>query len=312
MSSSETLAIPSGRTLLLALRAPFFTASVAPVLCGTAAAWRDGFDFSAGFFLLTLVGVVLLHAGANTANDYFDHKSGTDEINVERVAPFTGGSRLIQEGAIRPGHMLALSLALYAAGALIGLYLAWTRGMLILVLGLIGAAGGFFYTAPPFRLAGRALGEATVGLNFGLLAVLGSYYVQARGLGWTAFHTGVPVALLITAVLFINQFPDTASDAATGKRHIVARIGKKRSVRLYLLFTGLPYLYIAISATTGGLPLTSLGALAGAIPAVRAMRTATRFFDSSPQLTPALRDTIAAHALTGVLLAASLVIDRLI
>ena len=312
MSSSETMAVPSGRTLLLALRAPFFTASVVPVLCGTAAAWSDGFDFSAGFFLLTLVGVVLLHAGTNTANDYFDHKSGTDEINVERVAPFTGGSRLIQEGTIRPGHMLAFSMALYAAGGLIGLYLAWTRGMLILALGLIGAASGFFYTAPPFRLAGRALGEVAVGLNFGLLAVMGSYYVQARGLGWTAFHAGVPVALLITAVLFINQFPDTASDAATGKRHIVARIGKKRSVRLYLLFAGLPYLYIALCAATGGLPLTILAALAGAIPAARAMRTAARFFESSPQLTPALRDTIAAHALTGVLLAASLVIDRLI
>jgi len=153
------MAIPSGRTLLLALRAPFFTASVVPVFCGTAAAWKDGFAFSAGFFLLTLLGVVLLHAGTNTANDYFDHKSGTDEINVERIAPFTGGSRLIQEGAIRPGQMLTFSLVIYGAGGLIGLYLAWARGPLIIALGLIGAACGFFYTAPPSALPAELLGR---------------------------------------------------------------------------------------------------------------------------------------------------------
>jgi len=90
------------------LRAPFFTASVIPILLGAAVAWSKGFPFSWGLFILTLLGGVLLHAGANVSNDYYDHKSGTDDINVEFVNPFTGGSRMIQKGLMTPRQVLQI------------------------------------------------------------------------------------------------------------------------------------------------------------------------------------------------------------
>ncbi|MFX0056258.1 MAG: prenyltransferase, partial [Candidatus Hermodarchaeota archaeon] len=214
---------------MLEMRLPFLTASITPVLLGTAMAWGMHGIFLLDLFLLTLVVGVCLHLGANISNDYFDHISTADDINVEYVRPFTGGSRMIQLGWLSPREVLAGSFVAFGIAAIIGLYLAFTRDMLLLVFGIVGAASGFFYTAPPFRFVSRGFGEVFIGLNFGVLMVLGSYYVQVLVLAWEPVIASLPIAFLITAVLYINEFPDATADEAAGKLTIVVRLGKRRA-----------------------------------------------------------------------------------
>ena len=241
---------------LIEMRAPFFTATVIPVALGAAVAWARQGEFHLGYLLLTLLGGVLLHAGINVSNDYFDHVSGNDEANVEFVSPFTGGSRMIQEGLLSPKEVLVESLLLLGGGCLIGVILFWLRGPWVLVLGLIGVISGFFYTAPPLRLVSRGFGELFIGLDFGILMVLGSYYVQAQSLSWEPAVAAIPVALLISAVLYINEFQDCAADVAAGKNHWVARLGKRLGVWGYVAHLGLTYTGIVVPVLAGWIPPT--------------------------------------------------------
>src|SRR4030042_4915776 len=109
------------------LRVPFLPGTVVSVFLGTTIAWAKGNVFNLGFFLAALVGGILLHLGANVSNDYFDHKSGNDEVNKEFVRPFSGGSRMIQSGLLTPREVFAGAITLYALAFLIGLYLSWAE-----------------------------------------------------------------------------------------------------------------------------------------------------------------------------------------
>jgi 1,4-dihydroxy-2-naphthoate polyprenyltransferase len=298
--------------LLEELRAPFFTASIVPVLLGAAVAWSNTGHFEFLAFLLTLIAGVCLHAGTNVANDYFDHKSGNDEINVEFIRPFTGGSRLIQKGLLDPRTVLTEAIVLFAIGGLIGLYLAVTKGPAILVLGVVGAFCGFFYTAPPVNIAARGIGELVVGVNFGVLMTLGSYYVQARQFSGSAFLASLPVAILIADVLYINEFPDLVADKAVGKNHIVARLGKEKAVWGYLILTLAAYLSILIPVVTRSVPPYCLLGLVTLPLAVKALNVAIINYSDSSKLAPANAATILIHALTGILVAVGFILDRII
>ncbi|MCX7597799.1 MAG: prenyltransferase, partial [Armatimonadetes bacterium] len=165
------------QTYFLASRPAFFTASVVPVaVAGAYVRWRDG-TCPLGLWLATGLGLVLLHAAANLLNDYFDHLSGADEVNTMFVAPFTGGARFIQRGLLLPEEVLFAGLFCLAAGSVIGLYLSAVRGWAVLGLGILGVVTLFFYTAPPLKLGYRGLGELMIGLDFGVLPMLGTEYV---------------------------------------------------------------------------------------------------------------------------------------
>ena len=293
------------------LRAPFFTASVIPVILGTAIAWEQAGRIVWLLFVLTLIGGMLLHAGANVANDYFDYLSGTDDVNVEYVRPFTGGSRMIQNGIMTPREVLAESLVLYALAGGIGLYLTWVCGPMILVLGAIGAFSGFFYCAPPFKLVHRGIGEFFIGLNFGVLMTLGAYYVQAGKLAMEPLAASIPVALLIIAVLYINEFQDEAADRAVGKNHLVVRLGKKNAVIGYAIVMLTVYISIAVAVIAGWLNPWALLGLAALPPATIAIVIAGRNYDDSKALAPANALTVASHLVTGLALTAAYIIAGL-
>ncbi|MFQ5951817.1 MAG: prenyltransferase, partial [Candidatus Omnitrophota bacterium] len=192
---------------LKAIRVPFFTATIIPVALGSIIAWHGTNNFIWMKFALAMIGALLIHAGTNLANDYFDHISGCDEANLTPT-PFSGGSRVIQEGLIAPKKILYISLAAFILGGSIGLYLNYLcAGNVILILGVIGIFLGIFYTARPLRIGYGSFGELVVGIGFGPLMVLGSYYVQAQTLPLQVLLTSIPVGILIALVLFINEFP---------------------------------------------------------------------------------------------------------
>jgi 1,4-dihydroxy-2-naphthoate octaprenyltransferase len=294
---------------VIKLRAPFFTATIVPVCLGAAIAWARTGTCNPWYFLLTLVGAVCLHAGTNMTNDYFDHTWGSDEINVEFANPFTGGSRLIQMGIVKPEVFLWQGLGFFVLGGLIGLALTFTRGLWVLWLGIIGAFSGYFYTAPPFRLVRTGVGELLIGLSFGPLMVLGSFYTQTQAVSWEPVIASLPVALLIALVVWINQFQDMRADAAVGKNHWVVRLGRKRSATAYGLLLALVYLSLLAGVLFGGVtPFALLGLLTSPL-AVKAYRVARLHYDHPRELTPANAATIQIHLWTGVLITLGYVVQ---
>ncbi|MBM2831086.1 MAG: 1,4-dihydroxy-2-naphthoate octaprenyltransferase [Dehalococcoidia bacterium] len=284
------------------IRAPFLTAALVPVLLGTAISFAQTKSLDWGFFVLTLIAGLLIHAGANTINDYFDHKSGNDDINREYVRPFSGGSRLIQLGLLTPMEVLGISLFCFLVSSLLGLYLAWTRGPLILVLGVIGVISAFFYTGRPFYWAKRGMGELLVGLNFGPLMTLGAYYVQTRTFSWLPVLVAIPVGLLIAAVLYINEFPDYTADKAVGKRTLVVRLGRRHAVPLYIAMMVLANLAIIAGVALNVLPLAALLALVLIPLSFRAIQNALVHYQSSHDLAPTNALTITGHLALGLAL----------
>jgi 1,4-dihydroxy-2-naphthoate octaprenyltransferase len=296
---------------LAELRAPFFSASIIPVILGAAVAYNETAALNLPFFLLTLLGILLLHAGANVANDYFDHRSGCDPANINYVRPFTGGSRLIQKKLLSPKAVLTESIVLYALGSLIGAYLAFQVGYPVLILGAVGLFCGYFYSAPPLKLADRGVGELLIALNFGTLITLGSYYVQTQKFAISAALASIPIAVLIGAVIYINEFQDVAADASCGKRTLVVRLGKEKASRVFTCILLSPYIFIACAVGLRSMPLWSLLALFSLPLAVKAIGVARKNYADFERLASANASTILAHILVGLLLTTGYVIDRL-
>jgi len=294
------------------LRAPFFTADLVPVCLGVAIAWARADTFNLWYLLLTLVGAICINAGTNMTNDYFDHKWGSDEVNTEFANPFTGGSRLIQMGIVKPKTFLWQGIGFFVLAAFIGLALTRARGPWVLWLGLIGVFTGFFYTAPPVRLARTGLGELLVGLNLGPLMVLGSYYVQTQKVSWEPVIASLPVALLITLVLWINEFQDMPADAIVGKNHMVVRLGRKRATTVYGLLLATVYLSLLAGVLFGGVtPFALLGLLTLPL-AVMAYRVTRVHYDHPQELIPANAATVLIHLMTGLLIALGYVIQGVV
>ncbi len=286
------------------LRLPFITASIIPVLLGTSIAGAIANAFNPLFFALAVIGGATLHLGANILNDYFDHRSGTDDRNIEFVRPFSGGSRVIQLGLLTPLEVMTGGIFFLIIGSSIGLFFTWTSGWFVLVLMLVGVASAVFYTAPPLNLVSRGVGEAFIGLNFGYLMTLGAYYVQTGSVSWIPLVAATPVALLIAAVLYINEFPDYTADRAAGKWHLVVRLGRNKAAVGYLGLIVATYMSILVAVVLNVMPIETLISLVTLPLAVKAIKYTLAYHSQTSNLVPANASTINIHLLTGVLLTA--------
>ena len=288
-------------TWLVIMRLPFLTATFVPLFVGAAVANFMGYDVSWSLLGLTILGGSFLHIGTNTANDYFDHTSGTDEANYNYMVPYSGGSRSIQMGLISAKGMLTVSLVSFALSAVVGVPLILRAGINILWLGLIGFVSGFFYTAPPFRFASRkGLGELLIGLNFGPLMVVGSALVQTQEVLPEALLAGIPIGLLVAAIVYVNEFPDHDGDKATGKDTLIVVFGQKKARMGYVLLVAGAFISIAVMALIGTFPMLSLIALPAAYFGIKAIQTLYQYYNDR-LLLPANAGTINMHLVTGLL-----------
>jgi 1,4-dihydroxy-2-naphthoate octaprenyltransferase len=295
---------------MVIMRLPFLTATIVPILLGAAIASRYvSIDWV--YFALTMLGGFFLHIGTNTSNDYFDHTSGTDEANYNYMVPFSGGSRSIQMGLISAKGMLYISIATFALSGLIGIPLINKAGINILYLGFIGFLSGFFYTAPPFRFASRkGLGELLIGLNFGPLMAAGSFLVQTSGDTTylnDAILAGIPIGLLVAAIVYVNQFPDHDGDKATGKNNLVVVFGpEKARIGYVFLVIGAFISIIALAlAKPETFPMLSLISLITSFYSIYTIKTLYKYYDNR-LLQPANAGTIGLHFLTGVFFCAGI------
>lgn len=209
----------------LATRPAFLLVSLLPVCVGTVAASYQGYSLQIGLFLLALLAILLLHAGVNVMNDYYDEQNGTDRLNTERIYPFTGGSRFIQNQILSAKQTFYFAWSLLGIAILLGLGLVWQTGSGLFWIGGVGCLIGWGYSAPPLQLNSRGLGEPAVALCMGSLIPLGAWYVQTQQLAWYPCLISLPLGLLVMNILLINQFPDAKADAASGKYHWVVRWG---------------------------------------------------------------------------------------
>ncbi len=233
--------------LFLASRPKFLVASAAPVLVGSCLGYATAGSFSTILFILALLAIMALHAGANMANDYFDHISGNDAVN-RNPTPFSGGSRYIQKGILSPKTVLLAALVALAVGSAIGIVIVLlTQSVFILILGLIGLLGGFFYTADPIRLGYRYVGEFVIALLFGLLPVFASYYLQTEMIDTTPILPACLIGILIFLVILVNEFPDLKADAAVNKRTLVVCFGVPASVWIYRIALIASFLVAAVA-----------------------------------------------------------------
>lgn len=283
-----------------AMRAAFFSASLIPVLVGGALASRLG-EFQLIPMCLALLVILGNHAGANLINDYYD-AIGSDAVN-DQPTPFSGGSRVIQQGlmtraTVFRGAVVAYSLGL---GTAIGLTLFY-RNPVVLILAISGALLGIFYSITSVKGMARGWGELAVGIAFGPLAVMGSFVLQTGYLIPEAVWAGVPVGFLIIGVLILNEFPDRMADARSGKRNLIVRIGYIRGVWLYLTVISLAYLTIFIGVISGIFPVTILFSSATIPLAVWVFLELHRYYDKVPQIVPAMAGNIGLHFLTGLFL----------
>ena len=288
---------------MVIMRLPFLSATFVPIFAGAAVASMLGETVSWSWLGLTLLGGALLHIGTNTSNDYFDHRSGTDAINYNYSNEgLNGGSRSIQMGLITPKGMLTVAVATFTLSAVVGIPLIIKSGLPILWLGLVGFFSGLFYTAPPFKFSSRkGMGEFLIGLNFGPLMVAGSSLVQTGRLIPEAFLVGIPIGLLIAAVVYMNEFPDHESDKATGKNTLIVVFGPERARAGYVALIASAFVSIIVMALNGTLPMLSLIALLALYFGYTATKTLYKYYDNR-LLQPANWGTIIMHSVTGILL----------
>jgi 1,4-dihydroxy-2-naphthoate octaprenyltransferase len=303
-----------GWLFLRATRLPFLTATLVPVILGVAAAALEG-SWSLVLALLTFLGAAFVHLGLNVANDVFDTMSGADAANTTPTQ-FSGGSRVIHYGLVSLRGMALLSAGFYLAGIGIGLYLAArTDFWPLFVLGAVGVTISIIYTAPPFRLVHRGVGELAVALGFGPIMVLGAYFVQAQRYSFEAGYLSIPVALLIAGVLYMNEIPDRAGDARAGKRTLPVRLSRAGVIAGYVGMVVTTYGLIAVGAIIGIIPRPALLGLATIPLAVRVVKGLREHYEDPYALMPTMGKNIQLHLFTGLLLFAGYLIaiaaDRL-
>ena len=289
----------------MATRPAFLTVTFVGVLIGWASAWSDGAPISALGAALTMIFALVAHAGANVINDDYDSVSGCDEANHERLFPFIGGSRFIQNGVLTPHQVKVFGYGLLLAVIPPGLWLAAAGAPGLLVIGAAGLFAGWAYSAPPLALQARGVGEFGITLGW-LTIVAGSDFVQRGAFSFRPVAAGLGFALLVANVLYINQFPDLRADASVGKRTLVVRLGAANARWGYAAIGTLAYLWTLAMVSSGRLPAASLATLAAALATLAATRILWGAADRPAALAPALPLTIVAASAYGLLMAATL------
>jgi 1,4-dihydroxy-2-naphthoate octaprenyltransferase len=284
---------------LLAARPRTLPAAVAPVLVGTSLAIGEG-TFRPLAFACALIGSIFIQIGTNLSNDYSDARRGAD--TEDRLGPV----RVTAGGLMPPRTVLLGTYVAFGIAVLAGVYLIAIAGWQLLLVGAASILAGVLYTGGPRPYGYEGLGEVFVFLFFGVVAVVGSYFVQTEDLRWEAFALSVPVGLLAAAILLVNNIRDADTDRRAGKETLAVRLGRDGARRLFMACIAVAYLAVPVIAIAGRdispLVLLALLSLPLAVRLVRVVRERT----DGPALNEALARTGMLLALFSLLLSIGL------
>lgn len=286
-------------------RPGFLVITAVATLLGMASAAACGCGFDVIKASVTVLLACMAHAGANVLNDYHDARNGADAANPAPLSPFTGGSRLIQQGEVSLEDARRLAWMLLGLTALGGLWLAVKSGGGLLLIGMAGLLLGWAYSAPPLALMTRGLGELTVAGVWWLM-VIGADYVQRGQFFPIPASVALSYAMLVANILLVNGLPDVASDAQVGKRTLAVRLGPRLSALLYLLLALLAHGWLALSAWLLVPPMQALWGLLSLPLSLGAAGLIWQRGTRPETLRPAIVLTIAATVVHGLGMAAGL------
>jgi 1,4-dihydroxy-2-naphthoate octaprenyltransferase len=258
----------------MAARVRTLPAAVAPVLVGTSLALGDG-HFHPLAFVAALLGAVFIQVGTNLSNDYSDARRGAD--TEDRLGPV----RVTAGGLVPPGQVLVATYVTFGLAVACGAYLIAVAGWALLAVGAASILAGVLYTGGPRPYGYEGLGELFVFLFFGIVAVAGSYYVQVQKLPWEAFVCAVPVGLLASAILVVNNVRDLETDRRAGKRTLAVRLGRERTRGLYVAMLVLAFATAPVAWWAGSMTAWLLLPWLAAPLAVRLARVVRTRVDGS-------------------------------
>ena len=239
MIESSAQNISKWETWVLASRPKTLLASAVPVIIGSSIAVFDNeFKPIAAFF--ALICSALIQIGTNFVNDLYDFLHGTDK--KDRVGP----TRVLAAGLVTPNEMKIAITIIFGLSFLLGLYLVYVGGWIILLIGILSIMAGIAYTAGPLPLAYNGLGDIFVFIFFGFVGTVGTYYVQALQLTPLVFWVSVPVGALITNVLVVNNYRDIDEDKLNGKHTLAVKWGQKFTRLQYVVFTVISYAILLV------------------------------------------------------------------
>jgi 1,4-dihydroxy-2-naphthoate octaprenyltransferase len=236
---------------VLAIRPRTLPAAAAGVVMGAALAWRDG-HFRIDAALVCLFTALLLQIGSNLANDVFDFERGTD--TTERLGP----TRVTQAGLLTPKQVKAGMAVVFGLAVILGLYLAWLGGWIILIVGVAAIVSAIAYTGGPIPIGYHGLGDIFVFIFFGLASVAGTYYIQAETVSSAVWLMTIPPGLIITAILVVNNLRDLENDRKAGKHTLAVRMGEHATKIQYIICIVIAYLILIPVAWVGLIPWKAL------------------------------------------------------
>lgn len=282
-------------------------ASFSALLLGTAAAARLG-PIHWGWLAITVLGIFAIEVAKNASGEVVDFARGVDQaVAPEDRSPFSGGKRVLVDNLLTRGQTIGIAVVGYLVGVAAGLLIVWQREPGVLWIGVAGIALAYFYHAPPLRLSYRGLGELAVAVAYGPLICAGAFLVQRGTIASEVLWLSLPLALLIAAFLWINEFPDYLADQSAGKRTLVVRLGRQRASQGFAAIVATASLLMVL------MPLATAprGALMGAIaivPAVSAARILLAAPERTAQVIPAQVRTLQAFVLYAVAASLGLVL----
>ncbi len=291
---------------LLLPRFQFLPLTVILVSLGTGVAAYEG-SFHLGYFILAMVGSILVHITVNVINDYYDYVDGID-LNTQRT-PFSGGSGVLPSNLLKPSQAFWFATISLLIAMGIGGYFCFARGWWLFPLLLVAGFSAYFYNV---YLSRWWVGELFAGLNFGPLLVLGSYFVQTGRYSWEALVASLAPGILTSNLLFLNEFPDREADRKGGRRHLVISLGKKDASYLFVILLATSYLCILVGVLTKMMPLMTLIGFGTVIFGWKAARGALKYHNDMDRLVPILGANVITILGTQALLAIGYLIASII
>jgi 1,4-dihydroxy-2-naphthoate polyprenyltransferase len=290
------------RRLFLATRPKFLTASVLPVLVGTAWGASVAGHVDLTVALLALLATALVHAASNVINDVGDEVTGTDRANVDYIHPYTGGSRFITNRIMTLREMHRWAWILFGVASILGLALALMKGPVVVALGIAGIAIAVLYSTPSVQLSGKGVGEVCITLSFGILPVCGAAWLQSSIIDLPSLLIALPIGIWVMLILLINEVPDRKADGDNGKRTLVVRLGVDGARRLYQVSHVAAFAAIVALIAGGSLPWWV--AVGAAVVVAAGFKAASGIGEqvSRAVLTKSIEMTIGLQAVGSILL----------
>jgi len=285
-----------------AARYHFVPPSIFPVCIGAIVSWATEDLFSIWYFFLVLIAVIINHIALNMTDDYYDYKYSVDQLSPGEKNPYTGGSGTLTSGIIKPQSMFGVFFILYIIAIIIGIYLVFMKGNVVLIFGLIGIFSSFFYTAPPIKFSHYGFGEVVMLLNFGIILGLGSFYIQSQSISLEAFFATLPCGIMLFSMIIINEIPDIEEDKRAGKFTLVARFGVDFGIRLYVISWAATYLCIIIGIIFLILPYITLISILSIPLTYRSIKILRKNYQDPKKIAPANLDMIRSHSITCILI----------